>query len=413
MTTATSEDGTLQRLIEDEIESFLQHLRAARYADETLQRKQAIAREFAIWAQQHLIGTDNLNSDNAAKFVARLPQRAKTRVALERATVRLFLEHLYTRGRLQRPLSTETGSASDTYLQRYEDYLRKDRGLTINSVHVYVPFIRDFLSTQTIQAGCLSQDNAIDTLKIRSFLVTQTKDRSGEYTRLLATSLRSFFRFLFFTGETARDLSSSVPMVRKYRMSAPPSFLSPEQTESILAATDRSTSSGRRDYAVLLLLARLGLRAGEVASLELDDIRWRAGEIVIRGKGRMVDHLPLVSDVGEALVAYVRDDRGISSSRRVFLRSWAPRVGLTGPAAVGHIVRLALVRAGIRRSGRGAAHLFRHGLATKMIRHGASLAEIAEVLRHRSQNTTAIYSHLSFEALRAVAQPWPAMGGAR
>ena len=412
MTTATSEDGTLQRLLEDEIESFLQYLRAARYADETLQRKQTIAREFAIWAQQHLIGTDNLNSDNAAKFAARLPQRAKTRVALERATVRLFLQHLYTRGRLQRPLSTEAESASGAYLQRYEEYLRRDRGLTINSVHVYVPFIRDFLSAQTIQAGCLSQD-AIDTLKIRSFLVAQTKDRSGEYTRLLATSLRSFFRFLFFTGETARDLSSSVPMVRKYRMSTPPSFLSPEQTESILAATDRSTSSGRRDYAVLLLLARLGLRAGEVASLELDDIRWRAGEIVIRGKGRMVDHLPLVSEVGEALAAYVRDDRGVSSSRRVFLRTWAPRVGLTGPAAVGHIVRLALVRAGIQRSGRGAAHLFRHGLATKMIRHGASLTEIAEVLRHRSQNTTAIYSHLSFEALRAVAQPWPAMGGAR
>jgi site-specific recombinase XerD len=306
----------------------------------------------------------------------------------------------------------EVESGSGTYLQRYEDYLRRDRGLSINSVQVYVPFVRDFLSTQTIQAGCLSQD-AIDTLKIRSFLVAQTKDRSGEYTRLLATSLRSFFRFLFFTGETARDLSSSVPMVRKYRMSAPPSFLSPEQTESVLAATDRSISSGRRDYTVLLLLARLGLRAGEVASLELDDIHWRAGEIVIRGKGRMVDHLPLVSDVGEALAAYVRDDRGVSSSRQVFLRTWAPRVGLTGPAAVGHIVRLALTRAGIRRSGRGAAHLFRHGLATKMIRHGASLTEIAEVLRHRSQNTTAIYSHLSLEALRAVAQPWPAMGGAR
>ena len=105
-------------------------------------------------------------------------------------------------------------------------------------MHVYVPFIRDFLSTQIIQAGCLSQD-ATDTLKIRSFVVAQTKDRSGEYTRLLATSLRSFFRFLFFTGETARDLSSSVPMVRKYRMSVPPSFLSPEQTESVLAATDR------------------------------------------------------------------------------------------------------------------------------------------------------------------------------
>ena len=412
MTTATSEDGTLQRLLENEIESFLQHLRTVRYADETLQRKQAIAREFAIWAQQHLIAADNLNGDSVAKFVARLPQRAKTRAALERATVRLFLEHLYTRGPLQRPLSTQAESASDTYLQQYEDYLRRDRGLTINSIHVYVPFIRDFLSTQAIQTGCLSED-VIDPLKIRSFLVAQTKDRSGEYTRLLATSLRSFFRFLFFTGETARDLSSSVPMVRKYRMSAPPSFLSPEQTESILAATDRSTSSGRRDYAVLLLLARLGLRAGEVVSLKLDDIQWRAGEIVIWGKGRMVDHLPLVADVGEALAAYVRDDRGVSSSRQVFLRTWAPRVGLTGPAAVGHIVRLALARAGIRRSGRGAAHLFRHGLGTKMIRHGASLTEIAEVLRHRSQNTSAIYSHVSLEALRMVAQPWPAMGGAR
>ena len=133
----------------------------------------------------------------------------------------------------------------------------------------------------------------------------------------------------------------------------------------------------------------------------------------IRGKGQMVDELPLVRDVGEALASYVRDDRGASSSRRVFLRTWAPRIGLTGPAAVGHIVRRALARAGIRRSGRGAAHLFRHGLGTKMIRHGASLAEIAEVLRHRSQNTTAIYSQVSFEALRAIALPWPLTGGAR
>ena len=145
----------------------------------------------------------------------------------------------------------------------------------------------------------------------------------------------------------------------------------------------------------------------------MDDIRWRCGEITIRGKGRMLDQLPLICDVGEALAAYVRDDRGASSSRRVFLRTWAPRIGLTGPAAVGHIVRKALTRAGVRRSRRGAAHLFRHGLATTMIRCGASIAEIAEVLRHRSQNTTAVYSQVSFEALRTVAQPWPANGGVR
>jgi len=148
-------------------------------------------------------------------------------------------------------------------------------------------------------------------------------------------------------------------------------------------------------------------------SLKLDDIRWRAGEIIISGKGGMVDHLPLLSDMGEALAAYLRRDRGVSASRQVFLRTWAPHIGLTGPAAVGHIVRQALARAEVRRSGRGAAHLFRHGLATKMIRQGASMSEIAEVLRHRSQTTTAIYAQVSFEALRSVALPWPEIGGAR
>ena len=193
----------------------------------------------------------------------------------------------------------------------------------------------------------------------------------------------------------------------------PPAFLSPDEVERVLSAGDRSTLSGHRDQTILLLLARLALRAGEIVSLELDDIRWRAGEIVVRGKCRTVDHLPLLSDIGEALASYLREDRGISTSRRVFLRMWAPRVGLTGPAAVGHIVRRALARAGVHRSGRGAAHLFRHVLATKMIRHGASMREISEVLRHSSQTTIAIYAQVSFEALRTVALAWPAVGGER
>lgn len=412
MTIVPAHDETLHVLLAREIEPFRDELRALRYADETLQRKLAIAKEFAQWAEQKAIAPEDLNRETVAAFVARLPQRARSRVSLERAAVRMFLKHLYRRGCLQRPDRKESDSVSSSYLHRYKDYLRRDRGLAENSVHVYVPFIRDFLSGQSFQARCLSRE-AIETLNIRSFLLTRTKDRSDEYTRLLATALRSFLRFLFFAGEAPRDLSSSVPMVRKYRMSVPPPFLSPEQTEQILAATDRTTAVGRRDYAVLLLLARLGLRAGEVVSLRMDDLRWRSGEIVVRGKGRLLDHLPLICDVGEALAAYIHDDRGVSSSRHVFLRTWAPRVGLTGPAAVGHIVRKALRRAGVRRSGRGAAHLFRHGLATKMIRRGASLAEIAEVLRHRSQNTTAIYTQVSFEALRTVAQPWPANGGMR
>lgn len=409
MTKTTSAARTLH-LLDVEIEPFLQELRAARYARGTLQTKRNIIKELAQWAQENVVDATYLNSHHVSKFLSRLPRPAKYRVAHERATVPAFLEHLYARGLVHRPVPKDDSSRGD-YLQRYEDYLRKDRGLADNSVHVYVPFVRDFLSRQATEAGGLSA--IFDTLQIRSFLVAQTKGRSDEYTRLLAVSLRSFLRFLFFAGEIDHDVSGSVPMVRKYRMSRPPSFLSAEQTELVLTATDRSTSTGRRDYAVLLLLARLGLRAGEIVLLELDDIRWRSGEIVVRGKGRLVDRLPLLCDVGEALAAYIRGDRGASSSRRVFLRTWAPRIGLTGPAAIGHVVRKALVRAGVQRSGRGAAHLFRHGLATNLIRRGASIAEIAEVLRHRSQNTTAIYSHVSFEALRMVAQPWPVTGGIR
>ncbi|MFM0047271.1 tyrosine-type recombinase/integrase [Paraburkholderia sediminicola] len=213
-------------------------------------------------------------------------------------------------------------------------------------------------------------------------------------------------------GNTPRDLYESVPSVRKWQQSTVPTFLTPEQEEALIATTDRSTPRGGRDHAVLLLLARLGLRAGEIVALELGDIHWRSGELVVHGKGQMVEHVPLRSEVGDAIATYLCDARGASASRRVFLRTCAPRVGLAGPAAVGHIVRLAFARAGFRPACRGAAHLFRHGLATTMIRHGASMAEIAEVLRHRSQLSTAIYAKVAFEDLRRVARSWPTAGGA-
>lgn len=412
MTTPTLKDEMPGSPLDNHIEPFLRHLCAAGYAERTLRKKRSVARALARWTRRKQIAVNDLNDSHIAAFVARSPRRRKAHVKFELAVTRLLFEYLRSYAGLQRsPLKDEV-SAADALLQRYEDYLRKDRGLTENSVHVYVPFIRDFLAAQTTQTGCVSP-GSFDALLIRGFILEHTRDRSSEYTRLLCTALRSFFRFLVLCGLTLRDLSNSVPMVRKYRQAVVPAFLSPAEVEGVLTATDRSTPTGRRDHAILLLLARLGLRAGEIVSLELDDIRWRAGEIVVRGKGRMVDHLPLLSDVGESLALYLREDRSISVSRRVFLRIWAPHVGLTGPAAVGHIVRRALAQAKIRRSGRGAAHLFRHGLATRMIRHGASMSEISEVLRHRSQTTTAIYAQVSFEALRAVALPWPATGGER
>lgn len=184
-------------------------------------------------------------------------------------------------------------------------------------------------------------------------------------------------------------------------------FLTGEEVERVLATADRLTSRGRRAIAILLLLARLGLRAGEVVALELDDIHWDVGEILVRGKGRLHDRLPLPADVGEALTLYLREARGSSTSRRVFLRRIAPAVGLAGPSAVCEVARQALRRAGLKPSGRAGAHIFRHSLATQMLRRGASLAEISQVLRHRSINSTQLYARVELEALRGVAPQWP------
>jgi integrase len=179
----------------------------------------------------------------------------------------------------------------------------------------------------------------------------------------------------------------------------------------VLGTCDTSRTEGRRNRAILLLLARLGLRAGEVAALDLDDIRWKSGEIVIRGKGDVLDRLPLLSDVGEALSTYLANDRPARiPSRKVFFRLCAPVREIDGRGAIGSVVRKAIAKAGLRPQVRGA-HLLRHTLATRMIRAGASITEIAEVMRHRSPRTTSIYAKVDFEALRALAQPWPADGG--
>jgi site-specific recombinase XerD len=295
---------------------------------------------------------------------------------------------------------------------RYVEYLRSERGLAENSIRVYSPYIRSFLSELASGSGSLSP-MGLEALTVQDYLLNSIRGRSSEYSRLLVTALRSFLRFLFLRGETAIDLSLSVPMVRRWRQASIPSFASAEEVERVLSIADQSTPGGLRDHAILLLLARLGLRAGEVVALQLSDIRWRAGEILVRGKGRVNDRLPLLPDVGEALAVYLRSARGKSESRRVFLRTWAPRIGLAGHAAVTHIVRKALAKAGVRPPKGVAAHLFRHSLATRMIRNGASIAEISEVLRHRSQNSTAIYAKVAFESLRGVAGAWPATGGVR
>jgi site-specific recombinase XerD len=229
--------------------------------------------------------------------------------------------------------------------------------------------------------------------------------------KLLTTALRSFLHYLRYRGEILHDLSGAVPTVANWSMTSIPRAIPPDLVRRLLASIDRHTALGQRDYAILLLLARLGLRGGEVARIELEDIDWNTGSIRVRRKGGHESVLPLPTDVGAAITAYLRQGRPRNSnSRRVFLRCRAPFRGFRGPVAIASLVQHNLARAGIEAPTNGA-HQFRHGLATDMLRHGASLTEIGEVLGHRSPETTRIYTKVDLNALRPLALPWP--GGVR
>jgi site-specific recombinase XerD len=391
--------------LDDHLAAFLKSLAAAGYADNTRHDKRRLIAPFIRWARDRRLAAADLGESRVTSFLARPSRRRCKHGDPERAALHQFLDHLRGVGAAP-PRRAPEPSAAAALLGRYLDYLRDRRGLSVRSIEVYAPFVRAFVAPRVIASSSVRFD-ALDSAAVRAYLLDRAHSRSISYVKLLTAALRSFLRFLFLEAETATDLSTAVPPVRRWRFATVPPFLLPDQVERVIASTDRSTARGRRDLAMLLLLARLGLRASEVVSLELDDIRWDIGEIVVRGKGRLHDRMPLLEDVGEALSLYVRHARGRSASRRVFLRLCAPRVGLSGPTAVCVAARAALRRAGLQPSGRVGSHVFRHSLATRMIRHGASLGEIAQVLRHRRLDTTQLYAKVEFESLRGVALPWP------
>jgi integrase/recombinase XerD len=244
----------------------------------------------------------------------------------------------------------------------------------------------------------------LDAAEVRGFVADECRRRRTGSAKVLVTALRSLLRVLAAEGLAAPGLHDAVPAVAGWRGGGLPRALPDGQVAALLAACDRDTATGRRDFAVLVLLARLGLRACEVSALELGDIDWRAGTVTVRGKGRRDEQLPLPSDAGEALAGYLRDGRPAGGgSRRVFLLSRAPGGGMS-PGAVKAVVRNACRRAGLPEAG---AHRLRHSAATGMLRAGAPLAEIGQVLRHRSLSTTAIYAKVDHGALAQLAMPWP------
>jgi site-specific recombinase XerD len=292
--------------------------------------------------------------------------------------------------------------------QRYEHYLREARGLARATIVNYVPFIRSFLQDRFGDGpATLSHLRARDVV---CFVQRQAPRLHPKRAKLLTSALRSFLRYVRYLGRAKLDLAAAVPVVANWSMPSIPRAIAADQVRQLLASIDRRTAMGRCDYAILLLLARLGLRAGEVAFLELDDIDWNVGQLSVRGKSGPRSDLPLPAEVGQAIAAYLRRGRPHNTSRRVFLRARAPLCGFRGACGVGSIVRHRLQHAGLEAPTYGA-HQFRHGLATELLRHGASLGEIGELLGHHSPETTKIYTKVDLDALRTLAVPWP--GGAR
>lgn len=292
----------------------------------------------------------------------------------------------------------------DELIAKYTSWLGGDRGLAPATVLRYENLARKFLKSRSTPADELGLKNLAGT-DVAGFLHGECVRLSVGAAKGRVAELRSLLRFLYLHGLTALSLADAVPPVAGWHDTGLPVALRPPQVERLLASCDRSTLAGARDFAILVLLARLGLRSVEVARLELADLDWRVGEIVVRGKARRQDRLPLPCDVGEALVAYL-SLTGRGGERRVFITLHPPRRPIRADL-VGDVVQRACKRVGLPPVG---AHRLRHALATDMLRQGASLSDISQVLRHRDLATTAVYAKVDLSRLRQVARPWPGAG---
>lgn len=388
---------------------FADSLMESGYAATTIQSKLGLLIDLGEWLRRRGLAVKDLDERRIETFITDRRRNGLLRRG-DRTTVRQLLDHLREHHVVQRVTPTCDVSPLAAILDRYEKHLRSERGLTTATIINYLPFARKFLSDRFGEGPFLLK--VVRPCDISGFILRHARTMSCRRAQLMTTAFRSFFRFLFQRGELQVDLAPSIPTVADWRLSTLPRYITAEEVIRVLGSCDRHTAMGRRDYALLLLLARLGLRAGEIVAMQLEDIDWRSGEILVRGKGLLYDRMPLPVDVGQALAVYLRHDRPSSKTRRVFVCRKAPQRGFSGPSTVSTIVRRALDRAGLHPGFKGA-HLLRHSLATSMIRSGASMSEIGEILRHRSPSTTEIYAKLDFEGLRSLAQPWPNLGGAQ
>jgi integrase/recombinase XerD len=384
------------------IESFARLLTDQGYAQRSVCSYLRLVADFTNWLEQQRVIVEEITAEHIKQYFKQPHRPARKGYAF---TLQRFLDLLCQQGVIPKETTTSIEQTPlELLADEFRSYLRQERALAEPTIIHYLDFTSRFLKDRFADGEVILP--ALCAADVVGFVERQAASLHRKQAQVMTTALRSFLQYARYRGDLKIDLVAAVPTVANWAMASIPRFLPPDQIELVLARCNRQTAVGRRDYAILLLLARLGLRGGEVVALTLDDIDWEAGYISIHGKGGHQTTLPLPVDIGEAIAAYLKNGRPSSANRHLFLRSRAPAVGFRGPVAISSLVMHALRRAGIDAPHKGA-HLFRHSLATGMLGRGASLAEIGELLRHRSPQTTTIYAKVDLGSLRPLALPWP------
>ena len=386
-----------------QVEGFCAALVGVGYTPRTARDHGYVLAHLSRWLDAQRLAPSEVTPPVVDRFVQARRRDGYRRWRSTRS-LRPLLGYLREVGAVPAARPPEGDPTGDRLLGAYRRYLLVERRLAPTTVRVYEDVARRFLSQQN---GGEEFDLAeLASSDVTTFVLGEARLRSVGSMKALLSPLRTLLRFLFVTGVVPHDLSAAVPAVASPRLTSLPRGVDAATVTALLASCDRHTAVGRRDFAILTLLVRLGMRAGEVAALRLEDVDWGAAELVVRGKGSRLDRLPLPADVGAAVADYLRHGGPRSTCRALFVRACGPD-GAMSPGSVAMVSRSASGRAGIPVVG---AHRLRHTAATGMLRRGASLSEIAEVLRHRSESTTALYAKVDRAALKLVVRPWPGAG---
>lgn len=387
-------------LLGSEVEGYRRWLTARGYTPLTVRNMLADLGQVGVWATAEGLQAAELDEERIADFHA-ADRAAGRRGMVGPRGMQPLLTYLRDAGVVPAAESPSTPLAQ--LLGQYRSWMVQERGLAATTVLRYENTARRFLQEQAC-AGEVFDPGRLTGADVNAFLLRECSRVSAGSAKGRVAELRSLLRFLYLQGVTSLRLGTAVPPVGGWRLAVlPPPAMPAGDVQRLLDSCDRSSAVGIRDFAIMMLVARLGLRSVEVARLELDDVEWRAGELVVRGKGRRQDRLPLPVEVGEALVAHLSGGRNPERARHLFLTLRAPR-GPIRPDLVGDVVERACKRAGLPVVG---PHRLRHALAAELLRQGAGLVAISQVLRHQDLATTALYAKVDLDALRQVAQPWP------